>query len=545
MKRILLFFFITLTLGYSADEETAQETAKNTAEESTVTEAQPVEVLQALMDEIEEIKKRLLDRELSETNRLELEETLARLREEFYELLAGKESLGYYNVEAEEKSFQEELVEIFDPIVGEVKSATAQSREKQDLRTQIELLTQKKEAIQIARERLGKMEKMEDLSPGLSGIIQQEMKKWTTRYEQTNLELDASKLQLREIQQTSGNTVESASKLVAKFFKTRGLHLLLALFLSLLFFFLITYGYKYFRKVSPLHENEEFYNSARTLDGAIHLTSIIVAIFIFMLTLFLCDDWVLLTAFLFVLVGIVWSMKDKIADIAEEVRLILNVGSVREGEVVNMNGLSWQVQKIRVYSHLHNPELDGGTLRIPVNQLVGTHSRPAQKAERFFPTSVNDWVVLSDGTFGKVLQQNPSYVNLVQLGGSQKTYKIESFLELNPENLSGASFRISSTFGVDYKHQEKSVDEIPEKLQEMIKQGICAALENEKDLKRLKVEFSSAAASSLDYTILADFSGTVAPKYNELRRLIQRLAVEACNEHGWEIPFTQVTVHQA
>ncbi len=26
-------------------------------------------------------------------------------------------------------------------------------------------------------------------------------------------------------------------------------------------------------------------------------------------------------------------------------------------------------------------------------------------------------------------------------------------------------------------------------------------------------------------------------------RLINRLCVEACNEHGWEIPFDQITVH--
>jgi small-conductance mechanosensitive channel len=59
------------------------------------------------------------------------------------------------------------------------------------------------------------------------------------------------------------------------------------------------------------------------------------------------------------------------------------------------------------------------------------------------------------------------------------------------------------------------------------------------------VEFDHAGASSLDVAIFALFSGEAAPSYYKMRRLLNRLAVEACNRHGWTIPFTQLTVHQA
>jgi len=45
--------------------------------------------------------------------------------------------------------------------------------------------------------------------------------------------------------------------------------------------------------------------------------------------------------------------------------------------------------------------------------------------------------------------------------------------------------------------------------------------------------------------IIADFSGKVAQHYNLLARAIQRIAVDACNEYGWVIPFTQLTLHTA
>jgi hypothetical protein len=61
----------------------------------------------------------------------------------------------------------------------------------------------------------------------------------------------------------------------------------------------------------------------------------------------------------------------------------------------------------------------------------------------------------------------------------------------------------------------------------------------------LKIEFAAASSSSLDYEILADFGGEVASRYRYLGRLLQRLAVDSCNRHGWVIPFTQLTLHQA
>ncbi|MDB4354181.1 hypothetical protein N9Z02_02645, partial [Akkermansiaceae bacterium] len=79
---------------------------------------------------------------------------------------------------------------------------------------------------------------------------------------------------------------------------------------------------------------------------------------------------------------------------------------------------------------------------------------------------------------------------------------------------------------------------------ERIQRDLIELLGNDA-LKNVSVQFKSAGASSLDYEILVDLTGDAAPKYNQLQRTIQRICVDVCNEQGWGIPFTQITVHQA
>ncbi len=62
-------------------------------------------------------------------------------------------------------------------------------------------------------------------------------------------------------------------------------------------------------------------------------------------------------------------------------------------------------------------------------------------------------------------------------------------------------------------------------------------------LTEVKVQFEAANASSLDYKIIAIFQGEAASSWFSIPRVLQRCAVEVCNEEGWEIPFAQMTLH--
>jgi small-conductance mechanosensitive channel len=201
------------------------------------------------------------------------------------------------------------------------------------------------------------------------------------------------------------------------------------------------------------------------------------------------------------------------------------------------------VKSLNVYTRLENPALSGGSLRVPLRDLVGEHSRPCVPHEIWFPSHEGDWVELADGVRGRVVHQGPEFVQLVLLGGARQTYPTTAFLGLNPRNLS-TNFRIKVAFGVDYQHQAIVTREIPERMRTAVERDLVAALGKD-PLIHLGVEFAEAGASSLDVHVLADFDGAVAARHDTLRRAIQRSLVDACNANGWVIPFMQVTIHQA
>ena len=241
--------------------------------------------------------------------------------------------------------------------------------------------------------------------------------------------------------------------------------------------------------------------------------------------------------------GIAWAAKQGLPVFWEQIKLLLNLSTVRENERVVYNGIPWKVLSLNLYTHLENPALKSGKIRLPIRDLIGLRSRPFKKDEPWFPCLENDWLLLADGGLRKVISQSPEMVELVSLGGASTTYLTQNFLDSNPKNLS-RNFRLKTVFGVDYKHQAACTQEIPDKLREMLIDRITEEGYGDK-LIELRVEFKQAAASSLDFEILADFSGKAGRYYNRLSRAIQRMCVEACNTYGWGIPFTQITVHTA
>jgi len=192
---------------------------------------------------------------------------------------------------------------------------------------------------------------------------------------------------------------------------------------------------------------------------------------------------------------------------------------------------------------LENPRLQGGELRIPVKKVMHMISRQPDEREPWFPTECDDWVMMGDGTYGKVISQTPEQVVVLRLGGSLKTYRSVDFLSGLPENLSHG-FRVSCVFGIDYRHQPLATTEVPEILTRELTEALVGKFSRE-DIRSVKVELLAAGASSLDYQILVDVSGKLESRYQMLQRLVQKHCVDTCNEQGWVIPFTQITLHHA
>lgn len=329
----------------------------------------------------------------------------------------------------------------------------------------------------------------------------------------------------------------------AKFCKTRGRNLLIALLTFVASFIFLRWLYRILKRHSPLHRKRRSSFLVRVLDLAVGASSVFLALLVAFGVLYAAGDWVLLTIGGIFIVGLAWTAKNTLPAMFEQVKLVLNLGPVREGERIVYDGIPWQVDELGFYCEFTNPELTGGVLRLPLRALIDRHSRPFNHKEQWFPTTTNDWVLLADDTYGKVVSQSPEQVVVLKLGGSRTTYATDAFLALNPQNLSH-NFRVRVTFGIDYAHQAGVTTSIPQIFQERIEADL-KGYAGEEGLVSLKVEFKEAGASSLDLEVIADMSGEMGSRHQFLQRRIQRICVDVCNEHGFVIPFTQVTLHQA
>lgn len=484
-----------------------------------------------------------VEREKIEAEIAEVRERLDELRSNFRTIASGIDGDVYFGEPAPPRTLQDEIQEVLQPLLDEVRDATAAPREMEELRDDLDQARQRRDLAAKALERIDELLGREKLDEGIAAQARDAREVWQQRLDDVAARIDVVEAKLAERARNTPTVIESVSGAIAGFWKTRGLNLLLALGAFLAAFLLLRRSYRLFLRVSPFHRKGEPRFTARLIHLVAGALMVLGAITAALVVFFLRGDWLLLTLSAILIAAIIITSRDKLPPYLDQIRTILNLGPVREGERLVHDGVPWRVDRLGFYCHFSNPLLGGGTLRLPIRTVNELYSRPCDKKEPWFPTKENDWVVLGDETFGKIIQQTPERVTVLRLGGSRKTYPAADFLALSPENLS-TGFRVSSVFGIDYAHQAICTEEAPAIFKASLEKALLDKFGHEV-LHNLNVEFSAAGASSLDYTVLADFTGEAAPRYNAIKRLLQKLCVDVCNERGWTIPFTQVTVHQA
>ena len=536
LSRIILTLLLATVLSLPAQEEEPIKTG------TEVPDSRERTILRSLAISMDNIEQEILNLKAtredstSNTEQLELSEkiidkerSLVRLNSEFISLATKVETASAGETEEEALTLQQEIHVLLQPVIGEMKDATLAPRRIEATHRELDELRDRRKTIQKIITGLEK-QLAEKTDPLIQKRLQEFIAIWEPQMADLDTEIEIKRLRLTELERSDETIINKVSNGARTFFQTRGKHLIFA-FLGFIFtFFLIRYAYALFRRLNPIHRKKGQSLSGRILDLAVQVGGLLIAILVAVFILYLANDWVLLVVVLLFLGGIAWAGKQALPQFYDQAKLMLNFGPVREGERVIYEGVSWRVGKIGLYTDFTNPALKGGLIRLPIRYLADLHSRP-HEGELWFACEENDWVILSDDTFAKVIEQTPEYVQILRLGGSRKTIPTPSFLELNPENLS-KNFRIASIFGIDYRHQAVSTTEVPTIFQKALTEGL-ASLVPADSLKNLTVQFGSAGASSLDYEIAADFSGKLAPKYQILRRAIQRICVDVCNEHDW------------
>jgi predicted nucleic acid-binding Zn-ribbon protein len=507
-----------------------------------------IEPLESASDELKKLREELKKAPNDETkldleSRIEAErERIKQLRENFRDILGGAEAAEYSGEEIGDISLQSQISELIQPFLGELREATSSPRELDALRKSLDVWTTRKQMADNVVARIDKL-MAENPQDALAKELESARRLWSGRQADAAGQIAVLASQIDDRESAKKSVWDTLSGVFSRFFRSRGLNLLLAVLVGVAGFIATRRGYQLLRRFSPVHRAGKGNLTGRISDLLAMGAAVFVAVFGVLLVFYIRGDWVLLTLVLVLLIGAAWAGKTALPPYVEQLRMMLNLGSVREGERVVHLGLPWKVSSIGVFTRFTNPNLQGGVLRVPIRDLMTMTSREADPKEPWFPTECDDWALLSDGTYGKVITQTPEQVVFLRLGGSMKTFSTADFLEQCPEKISHG-FRISCTFGIDYKHQEDVPEKIPTVLEHLLTTTLVKDLGREA-VRSIKVEFTAASSSSLDYQIIADFDGSMASRYQALQRRIQKLCLEACNEHGWVIPFTQITVHQA
>lgn len=443
-------------------------------------------------------------------------------------------------------SFTDDIKEILSPVIQSVKDVSVRPRLIQDLNSEIAYLTQRAEDAQSALKNLENFY-TENKHKELKWTIKRSIGQVKEILEETKIQLEDKRFKKLKIEQNQESIVTTFSVLIFNFFKTKGKNLFLAFFVFIALYWPLSYGRS--RIVSlilfRIHQSkspEHYLWVIRPIKVIYSALTFLAALFFAILTLYVLNDWVLVTIILFVIVAVIWSSKQYLPAFFEQSKIVLNLGSVREGERVIYNDLPWKVKSLGFYCRFENPSLSGGTLRISSRELVNLNSRPINKTESWFPTKIGDWVEYQ-GLFGKITMQSPEQVVLKRVTSEHVYIKTTDFYNGGPINLS-QGFAVCFNFGLDYNLQKKMFDEVIPNIRKEIKDSFDDMLSQSKEFfKEFSVDFAYANASSLDLRIFLKCDGSLAPKKRWLERNLQEVIVKACNKYDYSIPFNQLTVH--
>ena len=471
----------------------------------------------------------------------QLNEDIQSLSETFEILTVGDMDEALFKaVESEPFDWQTELMLVLEPVLDGLQSLTEKPRQMTNLRALIALNKRRLQAADKAIEKLGALpaSSYEEDTQLQIGVL---LDKWINQKESIEQRLIGVEAQLERLEAAEENEASGVLPSLKEFILGRGLTLLLAILVVLVTWVLMRFIWWVFSNHIVSKDQRRGSLWFRLLSYSFYLVNIIVSIVAVLVVLYLREDLLLLALALLALAVMALGIRRYIPSYVREARLLLDLGSVREGERVMYNDLPWQVTSINLNTVLWNPNLDG-VVRLPLETIETLTSRPI-KDKNWFPTRKGDYVLLPDGTFGLVLSQTPELIELRVKGGMIQWTRTADWYSMSIINLSiGKTYGVSVTFGLDYGLQAISLTEIPKTLEE----AIVVALNNagyEKHIEGLLVELKSAGASSIDYLIFVTVSSEKASDYYSIERLVQQTCVAVANEQGWNIPFPQIMVH--
>ena len=404
-----------------------------------------------LLQDIKALNKQI-DAEQSEAEKTKLKQELEKLESDLrttsrnLENIAAGVDISRLRAEKQEEfNFQKEIFGLLKPALDEMKEMTSHVRQKSDLR---EKIASYEERLLVIEQALSNINRLQEQSKdkSLKKSLNATAGIWRKQQAFMQSELQAARLELTKLEAAETSITEASQSYLKSFFQKRGLYLIEALLLVVAILLLSRLSYAAMERYIAGFRKKHRSFRVRLIELAHRIFTVIMVILGPMIVFYLVEDWVLFSLGILLLLGIALTLRQTVPLYWHQVQLFLNIGSVREGERILMDGLPWLVERINIYCTFSNPVADISQ-RLPIADLVGLKSRPAKPDEPWFPCKKGDWVILSDGVRGKVIGISHELVQLVERGGAQLTYQTSDFLAKSPRNRA-TNFRIQESLGI-------------------------------------------------------------------------------------------------
>ena len=442
--------------------------------------------------------------------------------------------------EGPDQSFdwQSDLIEIIQPIFQSLKDLTEQPRAIERIRKTIEFYQQNLSEVENSILKIEEWSQAE-VDRATRGQIQTIQEDWRKRKAEAQRNLELFQLQLRNLQIRQESIWTSVWSAFGAFLTGRGLNLMLAVLATMAVWF----GMRTFlRFMVPKEGVDEFQTRSqysRVLFYTYRILMMMASTAVFLIVLYVTGDWLLLGLALLILAGIAIGLKKYLPQFLAEAKLLLNLGAVREGEMVTYEGVPWIVKSINIYSHLVNPVLEGGELRMPLGEMSQLISQPIAEDEPWFPSNLHDYILLPDGSFGQVVIQTPEFVQ-IKSREMIRTFLVSDYLNLGIKNLSMGAFACVGNFGISLEHQEICLDLVPNAFERSVglfidQNGLQPFLEE------LSVELSSIQSGSIQYFLYVRMKSPAAKYYWKILRIMQQACVATCNSERWKVENPDIT----
>lgn len=468
-------------------------------------------------------------------------EEVRSLRSQFQSIALSTDISAFEDEPSEPFDLQREIEQLLQPLIAELREATAESREMEQLNAQLAFQTRRRDTAQRALRNLDRLLQADEIDPALQTRLSELRNVWQGRFRDSENQITALQNQIDQRLAARESVLDRTRGAATTFVRTRGRNLTLGVLAFLAVYLGMGRLYLVFRKLRPIREHQRSF-STRLFTLVWTLLSGLAAMGATLAVFNAAGDWFLLSLTIVFLLGVGWAGMKTLPAFMEQFRMMLNMGAVKEEERMEFDGIPWIVDSIHFRTRLVNPLLDGGEQVLPTRMLVGMHSRALGRREEAFPSREKDWVLLSDGTYGRVAYQNPAFVQIVLPGGSQRLIPTRDYLQLAPEVLS-TGYRREVVFGLDYRHQAEITSSIPQKIHQKVEALLQPRLG--KALQHLRVDFLEAADSSLNLAIIIDCGPDAGQHWLLLPRWVQTAIVDLCNQEGWSIPFPQLQIHQS